>query len=105
MATKLTAETFGAMCEAAGLPRPVPELRFAPPRRWRFDWCWPDLKLSLEIEGGVWTKGRHTRPSGFLRDVEKYNAAAVLGYRIIRCTPSEFASGAVLATLRAAAGG
>lgn len=58
-------------------------------RRWRFDWCWPDRKIALEIEGGVWTKGRHTRGAGFLGDLEKYNAAALKGYRVFRCTPNQ----------------
>jgi hypothetical protein len=107
MVVKVSAETFAAVCEAAGLPRPVPEFRFAPPRRWRFDWVFlsPDGGgVALEIEGGVWTKGRHTRPAGFIKDIEKYNAAAILGYRVIRSTPAEFSSGAVLATVKAALG-
>lgn len=80
---------FVAMCEQNGIPRPEPEHRFRPPRRWRFDYAWPDRRLALEVEGGVWTNGRHTRGSGFLRDVEKYNAAAVAGWRLIRTTPDE----------------
>lgn len=39
------------------------------------------------MEGGVWTNGRHTRGAGFLADVSKYNRAAVLGWRLLRCTP------------------
>lgn len=74
-------------CRAAGLAEPVAEFRFAPPRRFRFDFAWPDRKLALEVEGGVWTRGRHTRPAGFLRDVEKYNLAASLGWRVFRTTP------------------
>lgn len=78
------------ICKHEGLPMPVPEYVFAHRigRKWRFDWCWLNEKLALEIEGGVWTLGRHTRGSGFLRDMEKYNMAAQLGYRVFRCTPS-----------------
>ena len=43
--------------------------------------------MALEIEGGVFSRGRHVRPMGFLADMEKYNAAAVLGWRVLRCTP------------------
>lgn len=86
-----------ALFKANGLPEPVPELRFAPPRRWRFDYAWEEKKLALEVEGGVWTKGRHNRPTGFLKDIEKYNTATILGWRVLRCTPKEIKSGAAAA--------
>jgi hypothetical protein len=65
----------------------VREFRFHPKRLWRFDYAFPPLKIAIEVEGGVWTKGRHTRGSGFVKDMEKYNAAAVLGWTLIRVTP------------------
>lgn len=83
---------FQGWCKARGLPIPTPEHRFAPPRRWRFDWCWPDHNVVLEVEGGVWTQGRHSRGSGFLRDIEKYNDATLRGWRVFRCTPQTLKS-------------
>jgi hypothetical protein len=76
----------------AGIPEPIPEHRFHPTRRWRFDFAWPAVYVALEIEGGVWTRGRHTRPAGFLRDLEKYNTATSLGWSILRCTPQTVCS-------------
>lgn len=64
-----------------------PEFRFHDTRRWRFDYALPTCKIAIEVEGGVWTAGRHTRPRGFLGDMEKYNAAAALGWRVLRATP------------------
>lgn len=72
-----------------GLPAPVFEYRFHDERRWRFDMAWPKYKIALEVEGGVWTAGRHTRPSGFLKDMEKYNAACALGWRVLRTVPDD----------------
>ena len=43
------------------------EFSFHPERRWRFDYAWPALKVALEIHGGVFTNGRHTRGKGFTR--------------------------------------
>jgi very-short-patch-repair endonuclease len=74
----------------AGMER---EHAFAKPRRWRFDFAWPTHKVALEIEGGVWSGGRHTRGSGFTKDVEKYNRAAVLGWSVIRATGAHVKSG------------
>jgi|GEM_PF-565684 len=84
----------------AGIQAPVAEYRFHRTRKWRFDYAWPDFKVALEIEGGVWTGGRHTRGAGFLRDIEKYNAAAVAGWTVLRCTPDTLNSAETLAMLR-----
>ena len=62
------------------------EYKFHPTRKWRFDFCWPELKIAVEVEGGVWSGGRHTTGSGFTKDCEKYNHAALLGYRVLRFT-------------------
>ena len=79
---------FLSLLKQRGLPHPHREFRFEPSRRWRADYCWPERGIILEVEGGVWTGGRHTRGSGFLKDAEKYNHAATLGYRVVRVTPS-----------------
>ena len=73
------------------------EFRFHPVRRWRFDACFPELKIAIEQEGAVWVQGRHTRGSGFVKDMEKYNAAAELGYRLFRYTPKDVKSGKMFA--------
>lgn len=77
----------------AGLPKPVREFRFHPSRRWRFDFAWPDRMLAAEVEGGTWVKGRHTTGAGFAKDAEKYNAAALLNWRVLRFTGSMIRSG------------
>lgn len=82
-------DLFTRLCEAWGLPRPVREHRFHLTRKWRIDYAWPDIKLALEVEGGVWTAGRHTRGLGFMRDMEKYNALAEAGWTLIRTTPGQ----------------
>lgn len=72
---------------------PVSEYRFAPPRLWRFDFAWVDLKIAVEIEGGIWSHGRHTRGSGFAKDMEKYNTATKLGWKVFRFTPQQLKDG------------
>jgi len=79
---------FSAVCRAAGLPEPVPELRFAAPRRWRFDWAWPELLIALEVQGGIFSGGRHVRGAALLKEMEKLNAAAIAGYRVLYVTPA-----------------
>lgn len=79
-----------------GLPRE--ELVFHAERKWRFDFAWPDKRVALEVEGGVFgfrdpktgkmRKGAHGSISGIKRDIEKYNYAAAMGWLVIRCLPS-----------------
>lgn len=88
---------FDKQCDLAGLPRPQAEYRFHPTRKWRFDWAilGPPL-LAIEVEGGAWTGGRHTRGAGFEKDLEKYAEALVLGWRILRVTPKQIEDGTAL---------
>ena len=77
-----------AYWKSEGLPVAIPEYKFHKTRRWRCDFCFPDEKVIVEIEGGCWTKGRHTRGKGFMDDLEKYSEAQRMGYRIIRTVPT-----------------
>ena len=95
---------FPTICKSAGLPSPVPEHRFDPDRRWRFDWAWPEQKIALEQEGGIWIQGRHSRGAGMVKDMEKYNRAAVLGWRVLKATPQQVVSGEIIETLQAVFG-
>ena len=70
-------------CEVAA------EYRFHPTREWRFDFAIPSCRVAIEVEGGAFNGGRHIRPEGFLRDMEKYNEAAACGWLLIRVVPSE----------------
>jgi very-short-patch-repair endonuclease len=88
--------------EALGLPAPTPEHRFHPSRRWRFDLAWPDRRLAVEVEGGVHTRGRHTRGAGFEKDCEKYAEALVLGWRVLRVTPAHIRSGQAVTWIQGA---
>ncbi len=60
------------------------EYRFSPPRRWKFDFAYPAFLVAIELEGGVWDQGRHTRGQGYIDDCVKYNAAALLGWKVFR---------------------
>lgn len=68
------------------MPEPEREYRFLPDRKWRFDRAWPDVALAVEIEGGTWMMGRHSREPGYSKDCEKYNMAAMHGWRVFRLT-------------------
>lgn len=96
-------DKFVSDCRLHGLPTPVREHLFAKAalgRRWKFDFCWPEYMVAVEVEGLVmrqlWdaphpkaervlvTYGRHTTITGFCEDSEKYGNAAILGWSVLR---------------------
>lgn len=101
---------FFKLLKREGLPLPVTEFQFARDamnRRWAMDYCWRVERVFLEVDGGVFVKGddgqfggRHNRGAGWLADSVKLNAAASLGYRHLRCTPSQLHDLALIATIR-----
>jgi very-short-patch-repair endonuclease len=77
---------FEVQMKARGLGGYVRQHKFHPTRKWAFDFAFPEEKLAVEIEGGKWIRGRHQRPTGFQSDIEKYNEATRLGWRVLRFT-------------------
>lgn len=70
----------------------VTEFRFHPVRRWRADYAILSHKILIEVEGAVWVQGRHTRGSGFVKDLQKYNTATAMGYSVLRVQPKDLMS-------------
>ena len=83
----------------------VKEYRCHPKRRWRFDDALPEHRIAVEVEGGVWSGGRHTSPKGFLGDIEKYNCAALMGWRLFRVTPDTLTTNCTISLLKQAVNG
>jgi len=79
--------------KALKLSKPEREYVFAAPRKWRFDFAWPDKKIAVEVEGGVFVHGSHTRGESFTKDCEKYNAATLKGWKVLRYTPQMISQG------------
>lgn len=68
-----------------GGPQLKAEHQFHPERKWRFDFAHLPTLTAIEIEGGVLSgRSRHTKPTGFIKDCEKYNAATRAGWAIFR---------------------
>jgi len=60
-----------------------------------------EQKIALEVHGGVWVKGRHVRPRGFLGDMEKDGEAFALGWSVLRVSPQQLENGTALRWLKA----
>lgn len=79
-------------------PEPA-EHFFHPTRKWRFDRAYPLIKVAIELEGGTRANGRHNRHAGYEGDCEKYDEAAVLGWRVLRFTYAMVSSGYAAKTI------
>mgnify|MGYP001559825634 FL=1 len=117
--------SFAEQLKAAGISFDT-EYVFAPRdehgkplRRWRFDFrvngsvnygpadpnrMPPWMLIAVEIEGALFVGGRHGGAPSIVRDVEKRQAAAVLGWRIIPVTPQQAKNGKALQLVKAALG-
>ena len=86
MAESTPEAAFAQLVRLHRLPAPEREYRFMPERRFRFDfaWPWPAVLLAVEIEGGIWSGGRHVRGQGFVNDADKYLHALEAGWTVIR---------------------
>lgn len=99
-------DAFMLLLAAHGLPAPQTEYHFAPPRKFAADYCWPDEKVIVERQGGVFMKtaksgrGAHSLPTNILRDYEKSNLAQLMGFKYLQFTPRELESGSALPVLK-----
>ena len=72
-------------------------------RRWRLDFAWPAVLLGVEVEGVTGgAGGRHQRKRGFENDCEKYNAAALDGWCVLRFPGKAVEDGSALETIERA---
>lgn len=81
-------EILALHIRAFGLPIPEREYSFHPERKWRLDFAWPAFKIAAEVEGLTHHGGRHQRIAGYQADLDKYNAAAALGWTVLRFSGS-----------------
>ena len=75
------------------------EVVFHPERRWRLDFAILDLRLGIEIQGGTFMRGGHSRGAGQNRDFEKHNAATALGWRVLFADTKMLATSKIMQTV------
>lgn len=75
---------------------PVLEYRFNKDRRWRADFAFPEQRVLVEFEGGLYVGGRHVRGKGYENDLEKYSTASAHGWCVLRFSAKHVKSGLAL---------
>jgi hypothetical protein len=92
---------MAAYLKHRGIPMPTKEHRFHPERLWRLDFAWVAPKVAIEVQGGIWLKGRtgHSTGKGLANDYEKHNAVVQLGWLLLYFTPEQMLRGEFMAGL------
>lgn len=109
---------FPSVCKTILKEEVTPEYTFFPGRKWRFDYAIVGRKIAIEVEGATFKKttyrdkktgekvtvmgGRHNIGEGYLNDMEKYNTAAMAGWRVFRVTPADLMKSKTLDMLKSA---
>jgi very-short-patch-repair endonuclease len=75
-----------------GAPEPIPGFAFDRTRQFRADFGWPEHRVLVEVEGGIWSGGRHVRGQGYRQDCEKYRRAAIAGWCLLRYVTEDVVS-------------
>jgi len=66
------------------------EFRFHKERKWRSDYALPGLFVLIEYEGIYSEFSEHTSIKGFNRNLEKYNAATIAGWKVLRYSNANY---------------
>jgi hypothetical protein len=91
---------FNFQATLCKLPPYLCNYLFHPVRKWEIDFAWPQFKIGMEVQGGLWGKskddkspGAHGHPTGIRRDIEKHNAYLDLGWRVWCFEPAQIKDG------------
>ena len=97
-------EMLHLLIKADNLPQPEREYAFALGigRRWRFDFAYPEHKIGIEVQGGIYSRGAHARGVGLERDYEKLNTAQMLGWRVFQFSRKMIESGEAIRIIKKA---
>jgi len=90
------------LLRANGLPEGETEYRFHPIRRWKFDRAWKEYMLAVELNGAIYTKGRHSTGKGLEGDYEKINEAQIMGWKVLQFSGGQLENGYAISAIKRA---
>ena len=79
---------FEIQIRAAGLPLAKRNVVFLPGRKYEADFCWPDKRLIVSVEGMA-----HRIKGRFKADIEKHALALIHGWTVLRVDGRSIRSG------------
>ena len=96
-------DTLELLMIADNLPEWERDYLFDKPRSKReLDFAFVSYKVGVEVQGGIWARGAHTRGIGYMRDCSKLNDAQLQGWLLLWVTRKHIETGKALVWLRRA---
>lgn len=99
---KYNPKVVTAFFKECKLPPHEYEYKFHPERKFRFDLAWPNYKVYLEVDGGIFIRGGHNRGAQILKDWDKRNNATMLGWRGLWVQPKDLCMTETVEIIRSA---
>jgi very-short-patch-repair endonuclease len=94
-------EEMARQLREAGLSEFRRNARFVAGRRYEADFWFPELRLALEVDGGVFLpRGGHTSGVGYTNDRERDVEATLQGILTVRYTSEQVKSGYAIETFQ-----
>ena len=95
-------ELFAFQLNALGLADYVREYKAIEGRKFRWDFCFENARLLVEINGQTFARGGHSTGLGIRRDYEKNNLAQLAGWRCLMFDGEAVRSGEAVEVVRKA---
>lgn len=90
MVQSSAAETeLAALLRKAKLKGFKRQVKYVPGRKFSADFAFPEQKLIVEVDGGIYTRRAHGSVGGIISDMKRTNFAAINGWRVMRYRPDE----------------
>ena len=51
-------------------------------KRYRADFAHPEARVTIEVQGGTWNRGRHVQATGYARDARKFNLCQLSDWQV-----------------------
>jgi very-short-patch-repair endonuclease len=86
-------ETLALQLRALDIAYQREVVLFPEKKKWRYDFLLPEMRVVIEVHGGIWHKGGHNTGTGLTRDYSKMNYAATAGYRTLQYSTEQVIRG------------
>lgn len=93
-------EALAYQIRCLGLPTPEREFKAIPHRKYRWDFAWPEARLLVEVQGGVFGRGGHSTGIGITRDADKLNNATLHAWRSLVFTSVHIKDGSAVELIK-----